>query len=98
MYIRPLDNGNIIQKSLLPNISDTITMQMQTTGLNKFQKKLFFIYVWMVLDPNEKGVPTNILVLLCAQFINGKYVAAQRELIIGCATVSSGPKKVFNFI
>jgi len=45
MYIRPLDNGNIIQKSLLPNISDTITMQMQTTGLNKFQKKLFFIYV-----------------------------------------------------
>jgi hypothetical protein len=49
----------------------------------------------MYLDPNEKGVPTNILVLLSAQFINGKYVAAQRELIIGCASTSSGPKKVF---
>jgi hypothetical protein len=32
VYIRPLDNGPIIQKSLLPNINDTITMQMQTTG------------------------------------------------------------------
>jgi hypothetical protein len=32
MYIRPLDNGNIVQKSLLPNITDTITTQMQTTG------------------------------------------------------------------
>jgi hypothetical protein len=48
----------------------------------------------MILDPTEKGVPNNILVLLCAQSINGKYTPAQRELIIGCATVSSGPKKV----
>jgi len=46
------------------------------------------------LDPTEKGIPNNILVLLCAQFINGKYVPAQRELIIGCASVSNGPKKV----
>jgi len=49
----------------------------------------------VILDPTEKGIPNNILVLLCAQFINGKYVAAQRELIIGCASTSSGPKKVF---
>jgi hypothetical protein len=48
----------------------------------------------IILDPNEKGVPNNILVLLCAQFINGKYVPAQRELLIGCASVTSGPKKV----
>jgi len=48
----------------------------------------------MILDPTEKGVPNNILVLLSAQFINGKYVTAQRELIIGCASASSGPKKV----
>lgn len=52
----------------------------------------------MILDPNEKGIPNNILVLLCAQFINGKYVPAQRELIIGCASISSGPKKVLDFI
>ncbi|CAF0939241.1 unnamed protein product [Rotaria sordida] len=75
VYIRPLDNGNIVQKCLLPNINDALTMQMQTT------------------DPNEKGIPNNILVVLCAQFINGKYVPAQRELIIGCASVSSGSKK-----
>jgi hypothetical protein len=48
----------------------------------------------LVLDPNEKGVPNNILVLLCAQLINGKYVPAQRELIIGCASVGSGSKRV----
>ncbi len=48
----------------------------------------------MISDPNEKGVPNNILVLLCAQLINGKYVPAQRELIIGCASVGSGPKRV----
>ena len=52
----------------------------------------------MILDPTEKGIPNNILVLLCAQFINGKYAAAQRELIIGCAAISSGPKKVLDFI
>ncbi|CAF2420187.1 unnamed protein product [Rotaria sp. Silwood2] len=75
VYIRPLDNGNIVQKCLLPNVNDALTMQMQT------------------IDPNEKGIPNNILVLLCAQFINGKYIPAQRELIIGCASVSSGPKK-----
>ncbi|CAF4738514.1 unnamed protein product [Rotaria sp. Silwood1] len=75
VYIRPLDNGNIVQKCLLPNVNDALTMQMQTT------------------DPNEKGIPNNILVLLCAQFINGKYVPAQRELIVGCASISSGPKK-----
>lgn len=46
------------------------------------------------VDPNEKGIPNNILVLLCAEFVNGKYVPAQRELTIGCATISSGPKKV----
>ncbi|CAF3845583.1 unnamed protein product [Rotaria magnacalcarata] len=75
MYIRPLDNGNIIQKCLLPNVNEIITTQMQTT------------------DPNEKGIPNNILVSLCAQSINGKYVAAQRELIIGCASSSVGSKK-----
>ena len=47
-----------------------------------------------ILDPTEKGVPNTILVLLCAQFNNGKYTPAQRELIIGCALVTSGPKKV----
>jgi hypothetical protein len=36
-------------------------------------------------------------VVLCAQFINGKYVPAQRELIIGCASISGGPKKVLYF-
>ncbi|CAF2035955.1 unnamed protein product [Rotaria magnacalcarata] len=75
MYIRPLDNGNIIQKCLLPNVNEIITTQMQTT------------------DPNEKGIPNNILVSLCAQSINGKYLAAQRELIIGCASSSVGSKK-----
>lgn len=48
----------------------------------------------MILDPNEKGIPNNILVLLCSQFVNGKYAPAQRELIVGCASISSGPKKV----
>ena len=48
----------------------------------------------IILDPTEKGVASNILVLLCSQFVNGKYTPAQRELIIGCASTSSGPKKV----
>lgn len=48
----------------------------------------------MFVDPTEKGVPNNILVLLCAQYQNGKYVAAQRELTIGCAVVAAGSKKV----
>lgn len=47
-----------------------------------------------ILDPTEKGVASNILVLLCSQFVNGKYTPAQRELIVGCASTSSGPKKV----
>ncbi len=41
VYIRPLDNSNIVQKSLLPNISDTITMQMQTTGKKICEEGLF---------------------------------------------------------
>ncbi|CAF1061896.1 unnamed protein product [Adineta steineri] len=75
MYIRPLDNANVIQKSLLPNISDAVTMQMQT------------------IDPNEKGLPNNIVVILCAQMVNGKYVPAQRELMIGCAGITTGSKR-----
>jgi hypothetical protein len=32
MYVRPLDNANVVQKSLVPSISDAVTMQMQITG------------------------------------------------------------------
>ncbi|CAF0802559.1 unnamed protein product [Adineta ricciae] len=74
MFIRPLDNANVVQKSLLPNISDIVTSQMQA------------------IDPTEKGAPNNIVVLLCAQMANGKYVPAQRELMIGCAA-TSGTKR-----
>lgn len=56
--------------------------------------KKILIYIQLILDPNEKGIPNNILVVLCAQLINGKYVPGQRELIIGCAAVGSGPKRV----
>ena len=95
MYIRPLDNGNILQKSLLPNISDTLTLQMQTTGRSFYGMHILSLRSpLLILDPTEKGVPTTILVLLCAQFNNGKYTPAQRDLIIGCALVTSGPKKV----
>lgn len=51
-------------------------------------------YIDHFVDPTEKGVPGNILVLLCAQYQNGKYIAAQRELTIGCAVVGAGSKKV----
>jgi hypothetical protein len=95
MFIRPLDNANVVQKSLLPSINDAVTAQMQATGERRCEKsvthsggQLFFS------DPNEKAMPNNIVVLLCAQMVQGKYVPAQRELMIGCAAVSSGSKRV----
>ena len=60
----------------------------------KGSKNGFIRHELIFVDPNEKGVANNILVLLCSQFINGKYTPAQRELIVGCASTSSGPKKV----
>lgn len=93
VYIRPVDNANVVQKSLLPNISDSITAQMQATGWERFEKYSDPTEL-IIVDPTEKGVASNILVLLCSQFVNGKYAPAQRELIVGCASTSSGPKKV----
>lgn len=52
----------------------------------------------IIIDPTEKGIPNNILVVLCAQLVNGKYLPAQRELIVGCAAMSVGSKKVFSTI
>lgn len=66
---------------------------MQATGWERFEKYSDPTEL-IIVDPTEKGVASNILVLLCSQFVNGKYAPAQRELIVGCASTSSGPKKV----
>lgn len=34
VYIRPVDNGSVVQKSLLPSINDSVTLQMQATGMS----------------------------------------------------------------